>query len=282
MALNVVTDSTADLPPEIIRDLGITVVPLNVHFGNDVYKDGVDLSPEEFYERLVSSDDLPKTSQPSVGDFVSVYEELGKDSDGILSVHLSAKLSGTHNSAVQAREAANAGCPVEVVDTGQASLGTGLVAIVVARAAREGLGMDEVADVARRAAQRCQFIVLLDTLEYLVKGGRIGKAQALLGTLLRIRPMVIVREGEVHELGKERTRAKGIARLERVAREFAPLEELGVMYSTTPEEARAMAQRLEDLLPDGRKPLVVRAGPVIGTHSGPGALGIALLRAETN
>lgn len=280
MAVKIVTDSTSDLPHELARSLDITVVPLKVRFGEQEFRDGVDLSPDEFYRRLMGESALPKTSQPSAGEFAEAYQRLARDADGIVSVHISSKVSGTLNSALQGKEQAKASCPIEVIDTYQASMGVGMVAMVAARAAQRGAPFEEVVSVARRAVERCQCFVLLDTLEYLEKGGRIGKARAMLGTLLKIKPMVIVREGEVHELGKERTRARGIARLDRTAREFAPIEEMSILYSTTPDEARALAQTVRDLLPDGKEPLIARFGPVLGTYVGPGALGIGLLQAR--
>ena len=141
--------------------------------------------------------------------------------------------------------------------------------------------MEQVARVARQAADRCRCFVLLDTLEYLEKGGRIGKARALVGVLLRIRPLVIVRDGEVHELAKERTRTRGVARLQTVARGFAPVEELSVLYSTTPDDAHSLARDLSDLLPEGKKAVMARFGPVLGTYVGPGAVGIGLLRSAS-
>ena len=280
MVIKVVTDSTSELPGELAESLDITVVPLNIHFGTEVFKDGIDLDYDEFYRRLVEGRELPTTSQPSVGDFVKVYEELGRDADGIVSIHISSKLSGTLNSATQAREQATVSCPVEVIDSNQASMGLGVVAVATGRSAQHGAALDEVADVARSASDRSRYFALLDTLKYLERGGRIGKARALLGTVLRIRPMIEIRDGEVHELAKERTRARAIARLEAVAREYAPLEELSVVYSTTPEDAHGVASRLRDLLPGDKAPIVTRVGPVVGTYSGPGCLAVGLLRSK--
>ena len=280
MLVKVVTDSTSDLPGELAKSIDITVVPLNIHFGTEVFKDGVDLDTDEFYRRLIDGRELPTTSQPPVGDFVKVYEELGQDADAIVSVHISSKLSGTLNSATQAREETSLSCPIEVIDTNQASMGLGVVAVAAARSAQNGEALDKVADVARSASERSRYFAMLDTLEYLEKGGRIGKARALLGTVLRIRPMIVIRDGEVHELAKERTRARAIARLETFAREYAPLEELSVMYSTTPEDAHDVASRLRDLLPGDKAPIITRAGPVVGTYAGPGCLAVGLLRSS--
>ena len=277
MAVRVVTDSTSDLPPELAESLGITVVPLNVHFGSEVYKDGVDLSADAFYQRLADGPVLPKTSQPSVGDFAEVYQRLGQEADAIVSVHISSRLSGTYNSAFQATQEASVTCRVEVVDTLRASMSVGITAMVAARAASDGAGVDEVASVAREADKRSECIFMLETLEYLEKGGRIGKAKSLLGSLLRIRPMLRI-DGEIHELGKERSRQRGISRLQEVARGFSPIDELAVMHSTTPDDALAVAQNLSDLVPEGKEPIIARVGPVIGTYAGPGVIGIGVLR----
>ena len=280
MVVKIVTDSASDLPPELARSLDITVVPLRVRFGNEEFRDGADLSIDEFYQRLIAGPELPKTSQPSVGDFVNVYNELGGDADGIVSIHISSKVSGTVNSADQARAEADTGCPIEVIDTLQASMGVGMVAIAAAKAVQKGAGLEDATAVAKDAATRCECFVLLDTLEYLEKGGRIGKARALLGTILRIKPMIIVRDGEVHELGKERTRSRGVAKLQSVAGDFAPVDELCVLHNTTPAEADSVAENLGGLLPEGQEPLITRFGAVIGTYTGPGALGVGLLRSE--
>jgi DegV family protein with EDD domain len=280
MAVRVVTDSTSDLPPDVAQSLGVTVVPCYITFGTEDLKDGVDLSADQFYERLVNGPDFPKTSQPSVGDFKQVYEEVGPGSDGIVSVHVSSKLSGTYNSATQAVPETAVDCPIEVVDTYQASLAVGLIVRETARIALEGGDFETVARVARETAERSELVFVLDTLEYLEKGGRVGKAAALLGGLLRIRPLIILRDGVVDELAKARSRNGGIERLLDSAREFAPADEIGVVHTTTPDDADALAARVRDLVPGGGEPLLSRAGPTIGTYAGPGALGIALVRSE--
>jgi DegV family protein with EDD domain len=280
MAVKIVTDSTGDIPPEIVERLGITVVPCNVFFGTEEFKDGVDLTAEEFYRRLTEEAVFPTTSQPSPGDFLAVYDELGADADGIVSVHLSAKLSGTCNSAIQAQAETSATCPIEVVDTSQASMGMGVVAVAAAETASRGGSHQEVVDAARNAVGRAQLVFLLDTLEYLVKGGRMGRARGLLGSVLKIKPMIILRDGVVDELGKARSFTKGMAKLTEVAAGFAPLESLCVLYTTTPEAAAGFAEELRRLLPEGTEPLVSRVGTTIGTYAGPGTLGIGFLQAK--
>ncbi len=281
MTVKIVTDSTADIPSELAQELGIEVVPLKVRFGTEEFLDGIDLSSEEFYQRLVQGPTLPTTSQPSVGEFTEVYQRLGEGSDGIMSIHVSSKLSGTFNSAKQASEQAEVGCPIEVVDTLQASMAVGLIVLAVARAANAGAGMEELAALAEDTSSRSEFFVMLDTLEYLKKGGRVGPAMALIGGILSIKPMIILRDGEVNELAKERTRRKGVARLIRTAQEFGSLEDMAILHSTTPDEAQSLASDLERLMPEGTQPVISRAGSVIGTYSGPGALGVALIRSAT-
>jgi DegV family protein with EDD domain len=179
---------------------------------------------------------------------------------------------------VQARSEAKVSCPVEVVDTQQVSMGLGMAVMAAAAAVQKGCDLEEATAVVRRASELAECIALFETLEYLQKGGRVGKAGALIGSLLRIRPMIIIRDGEVHELAKERSRPRGIQRLQRTARDFAPVDELAVLYSTTPDDARAVADDLSDLLPDSKEPIIARFGPVVGTYAGPGALGLGLLR----
>ena len=279
MTVKVVTDSISDLPADLAADLGITIVPANVYFGTTEYKDGVDLTADEFFDKLMNGPDFPTTSQPSAGEFSDTYTSVSDGVDGIVSVHVSSKVSGTFNSARQGAEHANVGCPVEVLDTLQASMGIGLIAIAAARAAQAGGSIEEVTAVARSAIERCQFMALLDTLEYLQKGGRIGKAQALVGTLLKVKPIIILLDGEVNNLAKERTRRKAVARLRREVEEFSPLDSIAVMYSTSRDEADRLAADVESLVTSGESPTVVQIGPVLGTYAGPDALGVSLLTA---
>ena len=277
MAIRVVTDSVSDIPADIVEELGITVVPAYVRFGNEVYKDGVELTTDQFFDRLMNGPEFPATSQPSVGDFSETYASVAEGADGIVSVHVSSRVSGTVNSAQQGAGISDVGCPIEVVDTFQASMGSGLVAIAAAEAARDGGSLEEVTAAAKDAIERAQCICLLDTLEYLIKGGRIGKAKGMLGSLLRIKPLIIIRDGEVHDLAKERTRRKAISRLDRTAREFGPLESVAVMYSTSRDEAERLAEALRPAVAGGEMPTVARFGPALGTYVGPDALGISLL-----
>ena len=281
MTVRIVTDSTSDIPGNAAQRLGISVVAQNVHFGTETYKDNLTITPDDFYSMLTSSPELPKTSQASPGDFKEVYDGLGGDADGIVSLHISSKISGTYNSAVQASTMTSAACPIEVIDTEQASMGLGLVVAAAASAANRGAGYDEVVSIARDATARAQCFCLFETLEFLQKGGRIGKARAMIGTALQLKPMIIVKDGVVHELGKGRTFAKALVKLKQVARDFGPIEGLAVMYSTTPDKAHEVADDLKDMLPEGVEPYVTCFGPALGVYTGPGAIGIALLQAKS-
>ena len=281
MSVRVVTDSSSDMPRDVAEQYGISVIPQKVIFGAEELRGGVDITGDEFYRRVSDSPTLPTTSQASPGEFKELYESIAANADGIVSVHVSGALSGTVNSARSGGGEAEIDCAVEVVDSMQAGMGTGLIAIAAARAANDGGDLREVVSAAEDAASRCETYVLLDTLEYLVKGGRIGKARAMVATLLKIKPMIILREGIVDELGKERSHRKGMARLRRVTEGFAPLDELCVSYATTPDEARAFAEQIQPMLPEGKKPLIAQIGPAVGTYTGPSSIGISLLRSTT-
>ncbi len=278
VAVRVVTDSTADLPLELAQRWGIVVVPLNLHFGQQVYRDGVDLSADAFYQKLVASPSLPTTSQPSIGAFLETYHLLVEQGDQVVSVHISSKLSGTYNSALRARQELPASAQLETVDSQQGSMGLGLIVLQAARAAAQGGSLEQVVRVAKEAIGRVHFFGLVDTLEYLQKGGRIGKAQAFLGALLRVKPLITCREGEVHPLERAHSRARGVQRLEELVRELAPVQDLGVIHSTTPDEAHALAGRLRSLT--AGDVVVSQVGPVVGTYLGPGVLGVAVCRAR--
>ena len=278
MTVRIATDSTSDITPEVARRLGIEMVAQNVHFGMRTFKDNVTITADDFYSRLTTGPEFPKTSQASAGDFEEVYNRIGAEADGIVSIHISSRISGTWNSARLGAANSSATCPIEVVDSGQASMGLGLVVLAAAGAANRGDSHGEVVAAARDAIGRAQCFTLFETLEYLRRGGRIGRAQAMLGSILKIKPMTIVRNGEIHPLGKARTFARALDIMKQTARNFAPVESLAVMHSTTPEVAREIGEDLAGLLPVGVEPHIVRFGPALGVYAGPGAIGIALLQ----
>ena len=274
MAIRIVTDSTADLPAEVAEQLGITVVPLNVHFGEETFLDGIDILHDEFFERLRAARQLPTTSQPSPGKFLEAYRPLAEAGDQIVSIHISEQLSGTMNSARQAKEQMEGGS-IEIIDSRQATLGTGLVAIAAAKAAQQDASYEAVLDEANRAVEQVQLFGLLETLEYLRKGGRIGKVRGFVGSLLKVRPIITVRDGIVQSATSVRSRSYGIQYMVTLAEERAPLKQAAVMHSSTTEEAEELAERLRPLVADGQV-LQGRIGSVVGTYGGPGVIAIAL------
>ena len=280
MSIAVVTDSTSDLPVDITEQHGITIVPLNVHIEDETYLDGITISADEMYRRLPDQKVIPTTSAPSVGSFIEVYEKLCKSHDAVISIHLSSKLSLTHNSAVQAAADLNKkGAEIEVVDTEQASMALGWIAVQVAEKIAAGGSLEEAVALAKSASTRASFIGMVDTLEYLVRGGRIGKAQGFVGSMLRIRPILTLTEGIAHPAGRARNRTKGIARLKEIVAETAPLDKLAVLYTTDKEDAEKIADAVAEHNPEGR-PIVAQLGPVVGNYLGPGALGLGLIRSE--
>ncbi|HUV76093.1 MAG TPA: DegV family protein [Dehalococcoidales bacterium] len=275
MPVRVVTDSSSDLSPQVAQELGITVVPLYLHFGDKVYRDGVDINHDEFYQKLVDSPVHPTTSQPPPLDFAEVYNGLAKETDEVVSLHLSSKTSGTYSSALRGKEMIREGCRIEVVDTLSVSMGLGLIAMAAARLAKAGESLQGVMDEISQAIYATRIIGLFDTLRYLLLGGRIGKAKALLGTLLNVKPLLTMRDGEILPLGMARTRARGVERLIDFVKSALHVQELAIIHSTTPDEASSLKERIAAFLAEDRIH-IARLGPALGVHGGPGTLLLAL------
>jgi len=275
MTVKIVTDSTADLPPQIVQQLGITVVPAYVRFGEEVYRDGVDISQDEFYQKLVASPIHPTTSQPAPADFADVYSKLSQETDEIVSIQVTSKLSGTYNSALQGRELAGARCRIEVVDSLSVSMGLGLIAVAAARLAEAGEGLQMVMEEVRQAIPNIRLLGVFDTLKYLLRGGRIGRVKALLGSMLNVKPLITMRDGELFPAGQVRTRSKGIERLFELLKNTLNIEEIAIVHSTTPDEAGSLRERIGSIF-DKKRIHVARLGPALGVHGGPGTLILAL------
>jgi DegV family protein with EDD domain len=281
LAVKVVTDSTADLPESLVRKHHLTVVPLHVHFGEEDYRDGVDIWASEFYHKLETGGVLPHTSQPSPGDFLQVYERLTSDGSEVVSIHLSRVLSGTHQSAELARHLLPKPA-VTVVDSTSASLGLGLIVLEAARRAEEGAGREEVAEAARRASRRFVLFFVVDTLEYLQKNGRLGRASAFLGSLLNIKPLLTLEDGVVTPVEKVRGKGKALGRMfdllqERVGRKPT---RAAVVHADRPDEALGAVEQLKQQFNLVEPPVVGDIGPVIGSHVGPGTIGVIALPEE--
>lgn len=276
MTVKIVTDSVADLPSDVVKELGITVIPLLVRFGEKVYRDGIDLTAEQFYKKLKQSKVLPGTSVPSPGTFAEAYDKLAEDTDEILAIMLSSKLSGTYEVAKQSVGLMKKKCRVEVIDSEWATMAQGFIVMKAAKAAQAGASLDEVIAITRRTILRVDFLCTFDTLEYLRRGGRIGKAQTFLGSVLRVNPLITLRDGVVQPAGRAHFRARAIEHLYSFAMSYSGIEEMAVEDTACPDEAETLVERLSTKFPKER---IYRSKmtPAIGTHTGPGLLLVAIL-----
>jgi DegV family protein with EDD domain len=270
----VVTDSSCDLPAELVQRSGITVVPLTIRFGDEEFVDGRDLTPTQFWERCARSPTLPETAAPAPGAFEGAFQTAaGGGAEGVVCITISTRLSATAQSAQAAMRAVADSIPVRLVDSRSATLGLGMIVLSAARRAQEGAGLEEVVAAAEEASGRTHVFGTLDTLENLKKGGRIGGAQALVGSLLSIKPVIEVRDGAVESGPRQRTRSRALRYLaDKVAAEPA-IEQLGVVHGAAPDVGDLL-----DLLAASfpRDQIVVSdIGPVIGTHTGPRTIGVA-------
>ena len=275
MVVRIVTDSTADLTKEQQQAAGITVVPLNVHFGDQVFRDHVDLTADEFFSRLKASAQLPRTSQPAVGVFEEAYRTLGQNGDEIVSVHLSSKVSGTYNSALMAAKGVDAKA-IEVVDSLSTSMALGFMALEAAKLARAGTDRATIAERLRALVPKARVICVVDTLTYLERGGRIGKARALLGSLLNVKPILQLNDGEVVPIGRARGRPQALSRLVELLERDGKVSQLAIMHGAAPADAEQLRERVAASYP-GLDILLTEIGAVLGTHTGPGVIGFTYL-----
>jgi len=277
MAVKIVTDSTADISPEVARDLGISIVPVYVRFGDKVYRDGVDISKAELYDWLETSPVHPATSQPSPQDFAKVYTDCARDAESIVSIHLTSKLSGTCNSALQGKEISNTKCPIEIIDSRVTTVGLAIIVMAAARLARAKSDLSAIIEEAREAVSQIRIFGIFDTMKYLVLGGRVGKVPAAVTSVLQIKPLFTFKNGELVPTGLARTYASGLDKLYEFAKKNAALQDLAIAYTTGREHANQMKTRLGSLFPV-EKISVTQIGPALGVHGGPGLLALALRR----
>lgn len=275
MSFRVVTDGSCDLPSALARSLNITVVPCNIHFGQDAYRDGVDMQAAEFYQRLTGNI-YPKTSQPSIESFLEAYRSLDGQADEVLSVHVSSKLSTTVGAANLAKQQMKDGSHIEVADSLQVSLGLGILAIGAARLAKENGKLEDALEFVERERKNIVSYFSVDTLDYLVKGGRASKVQGFLGSLLSIKPILAIKDdGEVHPVERVRNRKKLVERFVELASSSGPVRGLGVLHSVALEDAQALAEACSAHV-SREKIIVSQFSAVLGTHLGPRALGLVL------
>ena len=275
----VVTDSTADIPPELLAELDIHVVPLTVRIGDDVYEDRVTITPAEFMRRLATTDEFPSTSQPPVGRFQELYGRLAQGHDGIVSIHLSSRLSGTYQSACMARDAIGGRVPIAVLDSRSASMGLGFPVLRAARAARDGRSLDEIVDIAGRAFDATSVLFLVDTLEYLRRGGRIGRAAEIVGSVLQLKPILRLEEGVVVPVARTRTLQRATAGLIEAVRDFPQIDRLAVLYTTDAGLAHTIGDALADRCPRERM-IFSEFSPVLAAYLGPGAVGVIVYEGD--
>ena len=275
MKIKIVTDSTADLPPRLASEMGITVVPAYVHFGEDIYRDRVDISEDEFYHRLLHDPIHPSTEPPTPQDFADVYRNLSQEADGIISIHISGELSATYNSAILGKKMVETECPIEVIDSQSVTMGLGLLVIVTTTLVKSAKSLPEVVEGVNQISPSIHLLGLFDTLKYLALGGRIGKAKALLGSVLAVKPLLTMKDGELEPADQIRSRSRGIDRLLAFVRNAVDIQDLAIVYSTTENEAESLADRMGSIFPTERIRLA-RLGPALGVHGGPGILFVAL------
>lgn len=280
MSVAVVTDSTADIPSSLVEQHGITTVPAFVRFGNEEFRDGVDIGTEDFYSRLARDKDVfPTTSQPSPGDFKTVYDSLLEEHDEIISIQISSALSGTYASAVAgAAQADPSGERIKNVDSRTASMGTGFIALATKKVLDDGGSAADALATANDMTSRVQFGGTPDTLEYLQRGGRLKGARALMANILHVRPVLAVVDGEVDVIARPRSHRKAMAKLiSVVVEDHAPLKNLAVMQtdSSARGEAEEVLEELKGEVAPGGMAIAATIGPAIGAHLGTGTIGIA-------
>ena len=272
MPVRVVTDSACDLPEPLVDELGIEIVPLTIRFGAEELVDRAELSNQEFWRRLQGASTLPETAAPSAGAFAARFGALADaGADGIVCINLSSRLSATMQAAQVASSSVGEQCPVEVVDSLTCSMGLGNLCLAAARRANEGAPLDEVVAEVTDRRDRTRLYGTLDTLEFLKKGGRIGNARALLGSMLSVKPVIEVADGVVEESGKVRTRSKALRMLAEKVHDQS-VEEVAILHGDAPDLDEFL-DLVEDVAPRD-KIVVGDVGPVIGTHAGPGVLGV--------
>lgn len=276
MTVRIVTDSVADIPPDIVKKLDISIIPVLVRFGEETFRDGIDITNDQFYERLVHNKVVPTTAVPSLDMFVRTYAKLAEETDEILVIMLSSKLSGLYNAALQSAGLLESNCRIEVMDSNNAVMSQGFVVIRAAEAAKKGVKIDALMEQVKKDLTRVEIRAAFDTLEYLQRGGRIGKAQALLGSMLRVNPIIMLRDGKVEPAGRVRSRAKAIDALYDFAASYKKIDELAVEDAACRDDGDALVKRLSAIFPAERI-YRTRTTPVIGTHTGPGLLLIAVL-----
>jgi DegV family protein with EDD domain len=279
MKVQIITDSTADISPELIKELDIKVVPIYIHFGNKTYRDGLDISTNQFYSMLDTAPVHPTTSQPSPGDFARTYLEYIDKVDGIASIHISSKISGTFNTAVLARDSLKNNSNIEVIDSKFNSAGLGLVVTAAARLAKAGAGLSEVILEANSAIRQINMFGMFSTMKYLARSGRVNKTIAAASQFLHIMPLLTFHEGEIVRAGLVRTVLNGMEHIHNFVKNNVPVTEIIIVHSDIKTQALQLKQKLSEFISE-EKIRITDLGAGLGVHGGPGVLLVSVRRAE--
>lgn len=273
--VRILTDSTADLPPEVVERLGIMVLPMKVHIGQKTYRDGIDITSKDFFAKAEHATNPPTTTPPSPREFEEAFAELTRQTDEIVAIFVSSKLSQTFRIATRAAAPLLGRSKIVVIDSQLITVGLGMLVTSAAQLAADGGSLDDVVRLIRGLIPRIYIAFFVETLDYLERGGRVGKAQALLGGMLSIKPLLILEEGEIVALEKVRTRQKAIEKLVEFITEFTHIERMVILHSTTLEDVNMLIEQINLVLPN-LDITVDNYGPVMATHLGPNALGVVV------
>lgn len=280
MNVKIVADSACDVPEHLAAELGITIVPVYINIGEKSYREGVEISREEFYKKLPNYPTYPTTAAPAVGTFTAVYEELAtQGATDILSIHIASSLSATYNSARLGAESVSSAA-VTIFDSEQITSGSGLLVLTAAEAAKAGKSVPEIVALLQERVSRTRVFGMIDTLDSLRRSGRANWAQFGLGTLLQIKPVMMIHRGEVSVAAKIRTRKKALAHTIELMQQLGPLERLAIIHVNDPDAAEELRQMTQNLFNTQYPPMITSITPAIGTHLGLGAVGFACIAAQ--
>lgn len=279
MTVQVITDSTSDMPEGMADELGIRIVPIYLRFGSETYRDGIDITRDEFYSKLASSPFHPATSQPNPEDFTSVYKEYCDNVDGIVSIHISSKISGTFNSAMMAKKTLESHCPIEIIDSKMNSGGLGLIVTAAARKAQSGAGFSEVIVEASKAVNEVRMFGMFETMKYLARSGRVNKTIAAASRILNVMPLLTFHDGNIVRAGLVRAISKGTDKIYDFVKKNTPISELVIVHSKILDQANQLRKRLGEFIQE-EKIAIAELGAGLGVHGGPGVLLAAIRKSE--
>jgi len=275
MSIKIITDSTSDISSELAESLGITVVPVYVRFGDKVYRDGIDLTNEQFYRMLESSPVHPATSQPAPEDFAKVFGQYANKADGIISIHISSRISGTYNSALLAKNKINGNLPIEVIDSKFNSGGLALIVMEAARMAKAGLGMNEITEKIKETIEHVKMFGMFDTVKYLTFSGRVKRMVLSAASILNIRLLLTFNNGDIARAGMARTFDKGMGKIVHFVKNNSGIKELLIVHSEVPDKANQLKEQISEFVDSG-KVMILKLGAGLGVHGGPGVLLVAI------